>query len=318
VLDCPWKKEPWYDPLNSELWLVTNTPTSGGAKACGWPGAAYVLNSNTNDNKLWGCGRPTFVWAKTCTAAQQTVSFTKKIFLPGAPIELEATLQLLKKPLKSMEIDVNGHHLLTASHTVHKVNLKGKAGIFKFGYNEITIHAVKGATKKPCNTDFGDTGFLMELHAKFGADVVATIDPPNNTGTALFIQFVTVKNNGPSATDYGSVSASVSTDHLKPVTPINANAGVVIYSGETALDNCTYFDSSGYSTTCQIPGLLPGQSERYTVKYIYNVPATGNFSDKWNESWGGGGDTFDPNNQNNGGTRPRGACRPPGNPPPCG
>jgi hypothetical protein len=315
--------KPWYDAVNSKVTLVSTTALNSGQKDCDWAGAAGVINEDTNDFPLAGCGRPFFIWAKKCTAAAQTVTFKKKMFLPGVPAVLEASLRHYKRPLKSMEILVNGRLLLKTTTAARKIDLKGKAGAFKFGMNTIEISASKGASKQSCN-DSGhenDTGFLMELHAEFQADLQVTIDPPNNTSSALFIQFVTVKNNGPSAMDYGSISYGVTTSHIQPIwkngAGIDPNAGVVIYEGEQALPDCKYFSSGGYSTYCAIDALQPGQSRRYTVKYLYNAP-TGNFSDKWTESWGAAGDTLDPNQTSNGGSRTRGACRPAGNPPPCG
>jgi hypothetical protein len=321
ITDCPWKKKVWYDAVNSKFTLVSTTVLNSGQKDCSWGAAVGVINSNTNDFPLGGCGRPFYVWSKTCTAAAQTVDFKKTVFLPGVPAVLQASLSAYKRPLKAMEVLVNGHVIVSATHAVHKVDLKSRASAFKFGNNVIEISARKAASKKPCNGSETDTGFLVELHAEFHADYEVTIDPPNNTSSSLFIQFVTVKNNGPSASAYGSVAYAVSTGNLQPLwkngAGVDPNAGVVIYAGEAVLSNCKYFSSGGYSTYCVIGGLQPGQSERFTVKYLYKDPG-GNFSDKWTESWGAASDTLDPNQANNGGKRPRGACRPPGNPPPCG
>ena len=318
ILNCPWKMKPWYDALNSKLTLVSTTALNSGQKNCNWPGAEGVINSNTNDFPLGGCGRPFYVWAKKCTAAAQTVDFKKKMFLPGVPAVLQASLLPYKRPLRSMEILVNGRVLLATSRAVHKVDLKGKAGAFKFGNNVIEISARKGPSKTSCN-DSGhenDTGFLMELHAGFRADVVATIDPINS---AAFIQFITVKNNGPSTTDYGSVTFSVTTSKLKVTNPsIDPNAAIIITAGDPLgepLPICMYFGSGGYSTYCQIDALKPGESRTYAVRYFYNAPPTGSFFDQFTEKWGAAMDTLDPNQANNGGSRTRHACRPEGTPP---
>jgi hypothetical protein len=316
LTECPFKMKPWYDAVNSELWLVSANPQF--SKECGWPGSVAVINENHPDFKQWGCGAPVYVWAKNCLSGPQTVTFTKKIFLPGVPIALKASLRPYKSPLTSMSIEVNGHLLLSATHAVHKLDLRSKAHAFKFGENTIEISAKKGPSK-PCNAGETDTGFLMELHAKFGADVVATIDAPNVNGTALFLQTVTVKNAGPSATGYSSVAFRVSTSRLK-VFPFEPNAAVVITEGDLVqgkpLPGCKYFRTEGYSTFCTIDGLKPGESRTFGVRYIYDAPPTGNFYDEFTESWGGVGDTFDPKATNNGGGRKRGVCRQ-AKPPPC-
>src|SRR6185295_3113963 len=100
----------------------------------------YALNSNTNDFTLWGCGRPSFVWAKTCTEGAQSVSFTKRIFVPGKPTEFEASLYSIPgHPLSRMGLEVNGAGALSATHDVHKANLKSKSTSFKFGWNVLKL-----------------------------------------------------------------------------------------------------------------------------------------------------------------------------------
>jgi hypothetical protein len=320
---CPWKMKPWYDAVNSQLTIVSGTAQSSGSKDCGWPGSTYVINSNDNDFPLAGCGRPVYVWAKRCTAAAQTVDFKKTMFLPGVPAVLEASLRHYTRPLRSMEILVNGRLLLKTTSAARRVDLKSRAGAFRFGNNGLELVATKGPTKKACNGSSGDTAVLMELHAEFKADLEVTIDPPNNTGTALYVQHVTVKNNGPAAVDYGSIAYKVSTSNLVPIwnsqnsSGVDPNAGVVIYQGADYIKGCMYYSQGGYSTYCPIDSLQPGESRTYEVKYIYKDPGR-NFSEKWTESWGASGDTLESNPSNNGGQRPRGACRPPGNPPPCG
>lgn len=317
VTDCPYRMKPWYDAVNSELWLVSTNSQFN--KDCAWPGSVYVINENHPDFKPWGCGAPVYLWAKKCLTGPQTVEFKKTIFLPGAPILLKASLRPYKRPLSSMQILVNGHVLLSATHAVHMADLRSKAHAFKYGENVIEISARKGPSKQPCNAGETDTGFLMELHAKFGADLVATVDPPENTGTALFLQHVTVKNEGPSAIDFMTVSFQVGTSKLKRY-PFDPNAGVVITAGEALggppLHDCKYFGAGGYSTYCTVEGLKSGESREFGVRYIYDAPATGNFYEAFTESWGVAGDTFDPKVANNGGHRTRGVCRQ-AKPPPC-
>src|SRR5581483_6475991 len=303
ITDCPFRKKPWYDAVNSELWLVSANPQY--VKECAWPGSVAVINENHPDFKQWGCGAPMYLWAKTCHAGPQTVTWTKKIILPGVPIALQASLRPYKNPLKSMTIEVNGHVLLNATHAVHELDLRSKARAFKYGVNTIEITAAKGPSK-PCNAGETDTGFLMELHAKFGADVVATIDAQNNNGSALFMQNVTVKNLGPSATDFMTVSFKVGTSRLKTY-PFDPHAGVVITAGDplgAPLPGCMYFTGATY---CTVEGLEAGESRKFGVRYIYDAPPTGNFYELFTESWGVSADTFDPKTANNGGQRPRGA-----------
>ena len=65
---------------------------------------------------------------------------------------------------------------------------------------------------------------------------------------------------------------------------------------------------TGYSASCPIGDLKPGESATYTVTYQYLLP-TGPFYEEWPISWGGSGDLTDPKNENNGGMRLQKACR---------
>jgi hypothetical protein len=307
----PWKMEPWYDAVNSELWLVS-TGAPGGVAKCTWKGAAYVLNSNTNDFKLWGCARPSYIWAKTCTKAAQTVSFTKRIFVPGAPKVFEVSLGSYKnKPLKELDLLVNGGTALRATHAVHKVDLKGRAGLFKFGWNVLTVTAKKPATKEKC--DQPEYAVAFEIHAAFRADLVAKSPEPAKSDSAVLIDEVTITNKGPSTTLFGTVSFSAGTRHLKLI----VDKYIILSKspiGGPFDDHCMYYSSSTY---CPMPGLRPGESFHFYAHYIYDAPpAPTPFYEEFETQWGAAADTIDPDPASSGGKRNRGVCRQSA-PPPC-
>ena len=307
----PWKMEPWYDAVNSELWLGTSGAPAGVAK-CNWKGASYVLNTNTQDFKITGCGRISYVWAKKCTAAAQTVKFTKRIFVPGKPALFEVSLGALDdKLLKELDLLVNGGTALRATHSVHKVNLKARAGLWKFGWNVLTITARKPATKGKC--DSSDYGVSAEIHAQFRSDLVATSPEPANSGSAILFTEVTITNKGPSSVLFGTVSFTVGTTHIKPV----LDQYVILSKsalGPPLDEDCSY---GRQSTFCPMPGLDPGESFHYFARFIYDIPpAPTKFFEEFDTSWGASGDTLDPNGANGGGTRKRGVCRQDA-PPPC-
>jgi hypothetical protein len=307
----PWKMEPWYDAVNSELWLVSNGAPAGVAK-CNWTGAAYALNSNTNDFKLWGCARPSFVWKKTCTEAAQNVSFTKRIFVPGRPGVFEASLYSIPgHPLERMALEVNNVPVLTARHDIHRANLKGRSAAFKFGWNVLELSAGKG--KGACRADVATVGVALELHLQFHADLVAKSPQPANSNTAILFDQVTITNKGPSSTNFGTVSFSVGTSHLKEV------VGQWIVISKSALgppldDDCKYYNTS---TNCPMPGLDPGESFTFWAHYIYDAPLPPTkFYEEFLTSWGASADTLDPVPATGGGRRYRGVCRQDA-PPPC-
>lgn len=305
----PWKMEPWYDAVNSELWLVSNGAPAGISR-CAWADATYVLNSNTNDLKLWGCARPNFVWKKTCTPGAQSVSFTKRIFVPGRPGEFEASLYAIAgHPLRHMALEVNGARALSATHDVHKANLKGKSTLFKFGWNVLELSATKGKGK--CES--GTVGVALEIHVAFRADLVAKSPVPAKSNSALLIDEVTITNKGPSSTLFGTVSFSAETVHLKRI----IDKYVILSKGALGApldDDCKYYAQSTY---CSMPGLDPGESFHFYARYIYDAPLPpAKFYEEFPTQWGVSIDTLDPLTANNGGTRIRGVCRQDA-PPPC-
>jgi hypothetical protein len=310
VPPLPWKMAPYYDAVNSDLVLVTY-PKGSGDSRCFWTGT-YVLNSNTNDFQIRGCGRASYLWAKTCTAAAQTVKISKRVYIPGRPLVFEASLLSLEnRRLNVLELLVNGSPALAATHTVHKVNLKGRANLFKLGWNTFTIVARKGPSKK-CDGDEPHYGVLAEIHAAFRADIQVTSPPPSNTNTAILIDQFTIKNAGPSTFFFGTVSFSVGTRHLKQIVDKYIIIGESPLGGP--LDNCMYYMTSTY---CPIGQFDPGQTLTLYAHYIYDAPPEPTkFFEEFQTSWGASGDTIDSNPANSGGSRTRGVCRQ-ADPPPC-
>ena len=298
--------EPYYDAHRSELWLVTTG--TGSTPRCVWTRAVIVTNPTRSDFKPWSCGNPNYIWTKRCTAAAQTVTFTKRIFVPGRPLVFEASMGSLGNRVRVMELLVNGSPALVATHSVHKVNLKGRANLFKYGWNVLKLTARKGASKKCGPAEYGVNA---EIHAAFAADVTAEISPAVPNQTAVFIEQVTVKNKGPSSTLFGTVTFKVSTPRLKRVGGLT----IILSRGPLGapLPDCLHAADSAY---CPFPGLDPGESFTYFARYIYDAPATGNFYEEFSTSWGANADTIDQKTANNGGTRMRGACRQDA-PPPC-
>ena len=66
----------------------------------------------------------------------------------GVPIAVKASLRPYKSPLTSMSIEVNGHVLLSATHAVHKLDLRSKAHAFKPGENTIEITVINQWTNR--------------------------------------------------------------------------------------------------------------------------------------------------------------------------
>ena len=69
----------------------------------------------------------------------------------------------------------------------------------------------------------------------------------------------------------------------------NPNQAFVMTVGGRPLEECAYFRTEGYSVSCALGVLPPGETKVVTVTYAYKAPATGDFSDKYRISWGGAG-----------------------------
>lgn len=313
-----WKYKQYFDGLRSELHLSTVQP--GFTTDCDWAGpkdGTFAVIADKPDYPEWPCS-PFYLWSKTCTGAAQTVVFTKKLYLPGPALDLDASLLSYQQHPLTMQIQVNGRTALSASHDVHKADLRGDERLFKLGINTVTVRATKRKTaEEKCNFARTEYGVLAQISAKFGSDF--TTSKPVGTGTSagFFTGTFTVTNHGPSAATRAGASYSAYTSNL--VVEKGPNHAIDMYSRGAKLRDCAYSysgivfhrkDYSGYTVSCDLGPLKPGESRTITVHYYYNVPKRGDFSEVWPISWSSGGDLFDPKQGNNGGIRLQSACRP--------
>jgi hypothetical protein len=313
-----WKLHNWFVAAHSELRLQTSMPSTD--KDCNWQNASgfYSPTSATPDFPEYNCAAH-FLWSKTCQAGPQTVTFTKKLYLPGAPRELQASLVSYGDRPLNMRIEVNDKPALTAQHSVHKRDLRSAARLFKLGMNTVTVEAAKPATgKTACNSSKPEYGVYAQIRGVFANDMVVTAPTGHATTSGVFQGAFTVRNNGPSAASIASVAFGAYTSKLKPLTPADRNRAIVVQGPGIDSDECTYSYSAqyykavsytGFSVSCPIAGgLKPGQSVPVTVTYQYQLPA-GPFYEEWPITWGAAGDLVDPNSKNSQGARLQNACR---------
>ncbi len=317
-----WKQKPYFDAVNSELHLPLSQP--GWNPDCDWkgpPGGVYITNVESPDYTDWSCIN-SFLWAKTCKGAAQSVSFTKKVYLPGPALDLDASIFSYGNRTMSMGIDINGSVALSAVKTVHKRDLRGKEALFKVGMNTITVHAKKPKTgTADCNNNGTEYAVFAQIYAKFGHDI--RITPPPVSKSSIGIPLV-VRNAGPGKASIASVSFGVYTSHLK-VSDTISNLAVLIQGPGIDLDKCFYSYSgiyyksvyyTGYNTSCPIAGGLdPGESKAFKVSFGYTNSSPA-FFEQFPIVWGASGDLHDPRQGNNSGARLGYACKP-AHPPEC-
>jgi hypothetical protein len=145
-----WKHVPHFDYALQRIHLTTDGSWTN----------AYVANT--------GPFKPSdgrYIWAAQCVGGEQRVTFSKTISAPGAPLEGQARLtygpgnQLYGgRPYKSAELLVNGATIAqlgninanprTVAPEVSGAISKTDLGVFRYGTNTITVHAVKAALKQ--------------------------------------------------------------------------------------------------------------------------------------------------------------------------
>ncbi len=311
----------------SELNLPTVTPDLAFTfPECVWQGTKYVLNVSPADGDFspTNCEGVSYVWAPTCKAGLQTVVFKKRVWLPGKPIEFQASLASLNdKPLTFMEIRVNDVTVLHTKVSEHKRGLKTKASAFEFGWNDILVRARKNAPGA-CNQFVAEYGVYAHLHAKFAADM--RIKPPEPTKLTAKIPLV-VSNTGPSTALGVGIRFSVYTPNLVR-RPIGGQTAAILIAGPgiDAVIKCSYTTAaftfhhenySGYQTICPIAlDLKPGETIQLFVTFAYkNLSST--YFEKFPIAWStSGGEVSDQRQGNNQGYRFAYACKP-AHPPEC-
>jgi hypothetical protein len=275
------------------------------------------------------------IWATKCQKKKaQKVSFERKVFLPGVPDKLQASLfaqtvsSYAPAPVTQIALKINGttilqHNKADVSHYPERtlVDLSNYGSEFVYGENTITVTAKKKATKKPhpqageyCTGD-NIWGIAAELYGEFTADV-QTIGPvpgtPSQGSSTGAIIPMTITNHGPSDlfTGAGQFRFAATSSQVS-VTQLIAG---VDGSGQAVLQDCStssYNDGrgDGFRALCPLPHMAPGESLSFSVlvgfegldcpddKIWFDYGATGYFEET----------TLGDNGRSDGGLQP-GSC----------
>jgi hypothetical protein len=267
-----------------------------------------------------------FVWAPSCTAAAQTVTFTRDVWLPGPPnldgqfAYTSYRLGSFYSSLKTIDLIINGkvivHQNFPSSgyNTVPLTETAAKA--FKVGENSYEVRVHKAATTGACNAAKSDVvGVEFALSGHITTDLsVAQTDPttyrrigPNETTVQPFV--VTMHNLGPSLIVTGTFHITVCCPDQLTLPGSESIVAAVIKekTGLTPVSGCKLSPQSGqeFWIDCSIAGLAPGATASATALFQVHGPPidVGDFSTSigWNVVTTG---ITDPNYQNNqGGTK---------------
>lgn len=284
-----WFDIPYFYSSYGWFRLVTNPGTFGGVRISNasplstpYPGPTPEEVSGSTLESIWGV---------KCKRDVQTVTFQRKVFLPGAPDVLQASLfsqtvsSYAPPPITAATLKVNGATVLEyLKGTVPKypnrtlVDVAASGGDFRYGENTITVVARKKKTLKPhpqagayCQGD-NRFGVGMELYGEFTADVATTGPTPGGSAqsgpNSAVIPF-TITNKGPSDLFTGAgqfVFAATSNN----VNVTNVIAGVD-GAGNPVLQGCSQDNDhedgrgDGKRAICPVPRLAPGQSISFNV-----------------------------------------------------
>jgi hypothetical protein len=262
-----------------------------------------------------------FVWGPSCTAAAQTVTFTRDVWLPGPPNQQGQFFytgyrgSTFYTALKTVDLIVNGKvivHQNVPSGGYNTVTLPADAmKAFTVGENSYQVRFHKGDTKGTCNT--GPTnnvvGVEFALSGHITTDLSVSLNDPTvyrhigtNTTQAESI-VVVAHNNGPSMVVNGTFHVTVCCPTALILPPAESNIAAIIKekTGLVTVDGCKLTQSgTSYAIDCSIAGLAPGGTANTSALFRVQGPSVdvGDFNVmiSWNVSTTG---ITDPNTQDN-------------------
>jgi hypothetical protein len=168
-----------------------------------------------------------YVWAPTCTAERQTVTFIRDVVLPGPPGEVSFEVDQLSYggAVEEATLFVNGHKAFTLGRGLPRVEHDKKVvGLFGYGQTHLAVEITKRAGAKPCNTGRPETDFGVRFRVAgvFVADVAVRTDLPakeamrasNPQGINGTIE---IFNNGPSGVYSGQFRLLINVASIEQV-----------------------------------------------------------------------------------------------------
>lgn len=263
------------------------------------------------------------VWAPTCLPGRQTVSFVRRVVLPGRParlaVSMSAALGGWPGAFDSAVLLVNGHRVWVAhlrggsdradtGETNPLTHLDaGALKAFGLGANTLEVRVTKNRSPKSvprCNSGTSQSrlGLLFIVSGSFEADLaVATGYPATDRqtlarpGAKLLITY-SITNHGPSAVHSGEFTIRFSSSFER----------LVVYTMEASgpgAGKCAEQAPSPASATVTCPFTDVPAGGKPTVKLTLlamtgeTLPESGGAFVRFD--WGASGETTDPNLSNN-------------------
>jgi hypothetical protein len=244
------------------------------------------------------------VWAKTCTHAAQTATFTRTLKLLGAPGDASFAFAGLTgafaSPVESVDLKVNGKLLAsqrlsnTTRNFTKKLDPKSMRSAFRDGDNEVEVRVTRGAlpaTVKSCNAGKGDArdnthlGVELTLSGTFAADGAVDKKPAALFEKVSLADHYSVRgvyrlrNNGPSAASVGEIMFSASgvgavVESSSGLHCVPGTSATIVSEGVPGLAGSSVFiganNAGSYTINCYKADFKPGEVETVTILLSQN------------------------------------------------
>ncbi len=245
-----WDTLPYYNKSVGTLFYATDGTWTGGDPIKNLP--LYEWDKHPNFPKVVR----KYIWGPTCSKGRERRTFSKKIMVPGAPLNATfffsyavSTLQF--RPWEGASLRVNGVEIAklprTAGVPVSKAGASSRTGTlserlrkaFRYGENTLTITATKSPLKRGmtrCNDPRVPrlVGVYAELYLEFGADmkvappqlpveIVRNVVKDQAVGLNATLRLT---NAGPSAAMAGTLTVNYSGPGISTVQLPGGSSGV--------------------------------------------------------------------------------------------
>lgn len=277
---------PYVDPNVNRYVLLANNQWDIGEtsqRASQFVGSPAATNPGAN---VPGGDVPRYVWASTCPATKQTVTFRRKVWLPGptqslsfaaSPTYPRSGSYVWSDPLNWVKLVVNGTVVakLTGSSQYTSVSAPALLNAVKYGYNDYEVVVQKapdpsylstcgGTTAKRLGVQFAIIGsqFLADVGVNQpSANVWRHVVPGQHNNYTVNL---TVYNHGPAATRTGTFQVTVQPGFM-------SLSGTPYVSDPAPFAACT--NPTPYSVQCPLRAwFAPGSTSQVTVRFGLDAP----------------------------------------------
>ena len=255
-----------------------------------------------NGDLIPGGDTPHYIWAPTCSTGKQTVTFRRKVWLPGATQRLDFTAipsllgsgnQFWSAPFSSIKLLANGQVLEKMTEAGKETVTAPKlAGALKYGNNVFEVVVVKRANPsyiKACSGKHapGRLGIQFDVDGEVFAQDLAVKPPAASEATryfhvtpgkeVAFFSHFSVSEKGPAAAQAGQFTMMVQPGFM--VMSSDADGApyfptpTPIYATEQSPFGACTHSSNGRTLTCPFSSWFePGETSMINAGWKVAAP----------------------------------------------